>query len=309
MPFTNTIEQPMVSKFIDAVHMRVEAMGNRLSNFVTRQTASPGEIMFFERLAGSEMTQRVGRHGPTPVSSNEWDRRACIPTDWEDGKLVDTVDEARLLINPKGPLSEKLAYSMGRVIDTTIINAALGVSLSGKGGTVPVTLPAGQILRGNATDVTDGNNNSGTNLTMPKLRRARLKFLEIDAVEDTEEIHLAVTASQLMHLLRSTKATSSDFSPVLALYQGKIDSYAGFRFHRTQLLPVIPATSTRTCFAWVQRGLVMCDLMAPNIRVSERNDLRHSWQIYGTLSLGAVRLEEELVVQIDCDETDATAPE
>jgi hypothetical protein len=309
MPFTNTIETAMVNAYSDSIYMRVAKMGNRLRSYVTEVPASSAhEIMYFERLGSTELTPQTGRHGDTPINSIEYDRRAVIPYPWENGLMVDDADKARIAIQPEGALAQRMAEAIARRIDLTIIAAATGPALTGKAAQTPVSMPGSQILRANATDISDGNNDTGTNLTLAKLRRARDKFWANDAIGTDEKVHIAVTGRQLQHLLRSGKVPNTDWSVRKALVDGEINEYMGFVFHRTELLPFVAGT-TRRCFAWTNDAIYLDMLRAPTTRVSEWQTKRYSWHIYSNLDLGAVRMEEEKVVLIDCDESDATAPE
>ncbi len=54
-----------------------------------------------------------------------------------------------------------------------------------------------------------------------------------------------------MNLLRETEVSSYDFNNVKALVEGKIDTFMGFKFIRTQRLPKTEE-GVRSCLAWVK---------------------------------------------------------
>ncbi len=75
----------------------------------------------------------------------------------------------------------------------------------------------------------------------------------------------------------------------------------GFEFIVTNRLS--KASNIRSCFAWAEDGLTLAigkDVMA---RIDERSDKGYATQVYYCMSIGATRMEEEKVVQIDCDES------
>ena len=87
---------------------------------------------------------------------------------------------------------------------------------------------------------------------------------------------------------------------VKALVQGEINTFMGFEFIVTNRLSV--ASNIRSCFAWAEDGLALAvgkDIMA---RIDERSDKGYATQVYYCMSIGSTRMEEEKVVQIDCDE-------
>ena len=55
--------------------------------------------------------------------------------------------------------------------------------------------------------------------------------------------------------------------------------------------------------AWAQEGIVLAvgkDVMA---RIEERADKSYSTQVYYCATFGSTRMQEEMVVSIDCDES------
>ena len=78
--------------------------------------------------------------------------------------------------------------------------------------------------------------------------------------------------------------------------------HVGFKFIVSNRLA--KAGNIRTCFAWAEDGLKLAvgkDVMA---RIEERADKSFSTQVYYCATFGATRMEEEKVVQIDCDESE-----
>jgi len=50
-------------------------------------------------------------------------------------------------------------------------------------------------------------------------------------------------------------------------------------------------------------GIGLAIGMDLDVKISERPDLNHAWQVWAGMSLGAVRVEEVRVVQVDITET------
>jgi hypothetical protein len=96
--------------------------------------------------------------------------------------------------------------------------------------------------------------------------------------------------------------TSADYNTIKALVNGTLDTFMGFKFKIVKRLPL--ASNIRTCVAWVKgairriKGSMMSD-------ISIRKDLSMATQIYSKWNLGATRVYDEGVVQIDCDESAA----
>jgi hypothetical protein len=94
--------------------------------------------------------------------------------------------------------------------------------------------------------------------------------------------------------------TSSDFNTVKALVQGEVNQFMGFNFIVTNRLA--KSGNIRSCFAWAEDGLALAVGRDVNARIDERADKGYATQVYYAMSIGSTRMEEEKVVQIDCDE-------
>jgi hypothetical protein len=110
-----------------------------------------------------------------------------------------------------------------------------------------------------------------------------------------------VTSNQVEALLNDSTLTSADYNTVRALVSGEIDTSVGFKFIRTELLAV--ASSIRTCIAWTKSAIVLGIGQDVTGRIEERADKNYSTQVFMSMDIGATRLEEVGVVDIQCDET------
>ena len=216
-------------------------------------------------------------------------RRMVTMDSYEWADLIDDADKVRMLIDPTSTYARAAAAAMGRAMDDAIIEAATGTAKTGKsGGTSTTMLAAHQIANGSA------------DLTLAKLIEAK-KTLDLASVDPSIPRHIAVGPDQIEALLNSTTVTSSDFNTIKALVQGEINTFLGFQFHVSTRLA--KSGNIRTCFAWAEDGIKLAvgkDVMS---RIDERSDKSYSTQVYYCATFGATRMEEEKVVQIDCDES------
>ena len=111
-------------------------------------------------------------------------------------------------------------------------------------------------------------------------------------------LYCAVSAEELDDLLGTTQVTSSDYNTVKALVQGDIDTFMGFKFLGTERLS--ESSSVRTCPAWAEDGILLGLGQDAEGKIDERPDKNYSTQVYYSMCIGATRMEEVKVVQIDC---------
>lgn len=284
---TSTIEQHFVKQFSANVWMLSQQKNSRLLS-TTRIETLTGEEAYFDRIAKTAAVKRVTRHGDTPLIEVEHSRRRVAPEDYEWATLIDRQDKLKMISDPTSSYSMAAAAAMGRAMDDVVIAAALGVAYAGKSGTTAVSLPAGQQIAASATG-----------LTLAKLLSAREKLDAAEVMD--EERYFLVSAKQMTNLLGTTEITNADYNVVRALVSGSVDSYLGFKFIRTERLPV-NGSGHRQCIAYQKQGLLTGLAQQPVARIEERADKSFSNQVYYSMSLGAVRMEDESVVQIDCTE-------
>jgi hypothetical protein len=276
-----------VQQYSANVQMLSQQMGSRLRDAV-RVENMVGNNAFFDQVGKATAQKRTTRHADTPQIDTPHARRRVSLVDYEYADLIDDQDKVRMLIDPTSAYAQAAAASMGRAMDDEIIASALGNAFTGTTGSTSTALPAGQQIA-----------NGGADMTLDKLREAKKK-LDLADVDPSIPRYIAVGPDQIEALLGSTTVTSSDFNTVKALVQGEIDTFMGFRFIVSNRLS--KSGDIRSCFAWAEDGLALAvgkDIMA---RIDERSDKGYATQVYYCMSIGSTRMEEEKVVQIDCDE-------
>ena len=275
-------------QFSSNVQLLSQQMGSVLRGAVSEESVT-GEKAFFDQIGSTAAVKRTSRHGDTPMVETPHSRRMVTMDSYEWADLIDDADKVRMLIDPTSTYARAAAAAMGRSMDDAIIEAATGTSKTGKSGATSTSmLSAHQIANGSA------------DLTLAKLIQAK-KTLDLASVDPSIPRHIAVGPDQIEALLNSTTVTSSDFNTIKALVQGEINTFLGFTFHVSTRLA--KSGNIRSCFAWAEDGLKMAvgkDVMS---RIDERSDKSYSTQVYYCATFGAPRMEEENVVQIDCDES------
>tara|TARA_R100000315_G_C5230512_1_gene141550 strand:+ start:1 stop:750 length:750 start_codon:yes stop_codon:yes gene_type:complete len=236
---------------------------------------------------------RTSRHADTPQLDTPHARRRLSLADYEYADLIDDEDKVRMLIDPTSSYAQAAAAAMGRAMDDVIITAALGTASSGETGSGSATL--------DATANMVGSSSTNVNLSVSILREAKRK-LDAQDVDPSIPRYIAVGPSQIESLLSETAVTSADFNTVKALVQGEVDTFMGFKFIMTNRLS-IDSNDIRSCFAWAEDGITLGIGKDISARIDERADKGYATQVYYCMSIGAVRMEENKVVKIFCDET------
>lgn len=271
---------------------------SRLKDMVSLHRVS-GKETSFNQMDAIEMSRVTTRAGETRISDINLAKRWLRPLPYDLATLFDEWDGEFLgqIVLPTSDTVQAHGAAYARACDDVLIAAATGSAYTGDAGTTPTALPASQQVAVNYVE-TGSTANSG--LTVGKLRAAAYIFDSADLDPD-EPRFIAVSAKQIQDLLKTTEVTNNDYNSVQALVQGKVDSFMGFKFIRTQRLALASDTSIRTCFAWVKSGLKFTDA-GRSTKMDVIPTRSHALQIRTVASLGATRTEEKKVVELACDE-------
>ena len=317
MAYQNSIDTAYVNQYGKTLDLVAETKGGKF-NGLSLEDQVTGEVAFYDQLdsvyAGAVDTSANSGGMTSPDDTITHLRRRVELANYEVGILLDRFDKVQTLINPESEYVQRQVSALMRKKDIEFISGALGTASTGKAGAGSATLGSGQkILQANA------------GLTIAKIREARaiLQKNGVDLDDPMNEAYLAVTPTQIEDLLGNTEATSADFMNVKALVSGGIDTFYGFKIVVSNLLPFVatdtntanltwsssdvPAVSStddnvRACFAWVKSGIRSAVGMGIETDIAKRADKRFNWYAYSAMRCGAVRMEEEKVVQIQCSE-------
>lgn len=281
-----TIPESYVEQFSANVHMLSEQRMSRLRGSVDIEPTVIGESFSRERMGGIDAPNKITNiHGDTPLNNTPHSRRWGFMADFDVADLIDKQSQIKLLIDPASRYVMRHAGTMGRGVDDTIIDALGGSAAEGKRGLTLVPLPAAQKIASGATG-----------MTIQKLIDTKEK---LDAAEVDEFIlrWFVCSTKQMSDLLGDDKITSNDFNTVKALVRGDVDQFMGFTFIRSERLKV-NGSAERLCYGYASMGVTLGFGAEPSSVAAPRPDKRMSNQIYTFGSWGAVRVEDEMIVEV-----------
>ena len=262
---------------------------SRFESCVTLEPSIVGTSKSINRLGQRTAQRRTSRHSDTPINEQVHSTRYVDLLDWEDGDMIDDQDTIRMLVNPKSDYVAGMVQSLNRAKDDVVIGAFGGNARASTGN---VAFAAGQQIAV-----------GGTGLTRAKIVAARALFRRNECDEEAgEELYLGYHATGLSDLLSDTTLTNSEYNTVLSLQNGTFKQGMLFGFRPVPSERFIKTGSTRVVYAWAKSGVVLG--FGENIvtRVGEDPGKSYNVRPYARMSLGAVRVEEEKVVEISCND-------
>lgn len=292
-----------VQQFKANVMLLTQQMESRLRMHCMEEPVT-GDRVYFEQIAPTIAQLKTVRHGPTPFANTPHARRVAFMSDYNWGDLIDNTDKLKMLIDPTSTYAINAAAALNRSLDNLIITNIFGTAMTGAAGTTPVTFPASQQV---AANYVESGSPATSGLTVGKLRRAKA-ILDANEVPEGEGRTIVVRAQQVQDLLGTTETNSILTNQIRALVDGTLDFFMGFKFVRTELLPVATPGSGGVTSVGVFSKMGVGVAVGEDIitRISERADLNYSTQVYCEQSFGATRVDEKRVVQILCADTTST---
>lgn len=277
-----TIDNAYVETFERNVRHLAQQSITRLRGKVMEVSTS-SEKHNWDRLAAGSATQKTSARTPTPTSDLAWDRRASLAQTFHTGETFEQEDPVQMLIDPNSSITQNQALVMKRTVDDIIIAAATGDALDGDGVAVP--FPASQTI-GDGTGV----------ITLDTILETQEKFLAND-IDNDEPKCMVIGPTQQRRLMQLMEVTSGDFQNQKALATGMLPNWMGFDWIvSTRLLS--PAAGQISCLAFSKKAIGMQVNKDITMRVAERTDLSFAWQVYAHLTMGAVRVEDEHIVEL-----------
>lgn len=321
-----------VKQYNSTLQILTQLKGNKFRGKCREETIV-GEEEYFDQLGSVTAAPRTTQFPDSPESSITHDRRKVIANAYDTGLFIDRIEKVQTLIDPEGDYVSQQNVALNRKRDIEFYKGALGTAATGKtgAGTAPFT---------DCPLIAEG----AVGMTLDKLVGAlyELEKSGVDVTDPMTKPYLVWTPRQKNELLTNTKVTSSDYAAVKALVTGQINTFYGFEFVTSNLVPFantagtgvnlvwnadggtgdgtganagdIPGIETsgddtRMCFAYTRDNVVMATNPDIQTEVEKRSDKSFDWYAYAVARFGAVRMQETNLVGIACSEAgDITTP-
>lgn len=282
--------------------------GGKISPFAMSGKHEGKQASPVDQYAAVEAQKVTTRFEPMPRIDGGVDRPWVFPSDYDLPQLVDTLDKAKVVLDPKSAMVQNAANAMRRARDNELRDAFFADRKTGENG-------SGTTVFGTALTGAGGQNvavatgaAAAVNMNVAKLKEALKTHLANEVDLDFDTLHCAITATENDSLLNEMQIISRDFNgdgnetPILK--EGIVRRFLNINFHiynRLSLGTDDAAGSSRMIPVWAQSGMYIGDFNELMFDIAPRRDIRSlPWQIYVMGSFGATRLEEKKVVRIWC---------
>jgi len=280
---------------------------------------------------GGRPTEITNRAPKSPVSNPSYGNRSVTRKDYHDGHIFDRADLDRMIADPRSEEMDIMMQKFRREEDFLITNKALGVAKGGVAGETDVPFGDG-LTNNNIIPVTLGAESgfATAGFTYEKMTALLEGFLVAKVDIKRMRPTILIGPKQLNDMLQQDKFINKDYINQALVSNGwQIPNYMGCDFIVDNNVPYMAdsttfnidlstdiaddtwvdtdSTDVRACWATVKNSVlfeVKPDIMT---RVSELPEHSFRPYAYAEMGFGAVRLEEEKVFAIPCDQSPAEA--
>lgn len=293
---SDTVDRAFVKQFTNAITIEPQQEEARIWTRCQMKEIQAGEQAYFERIGTVAATRQVGRHAPTRQFNTPHTRRVVDLYTYDHADFIDRADLRRMIVNPQSSYVQTFRYAFNQAKDDEAIAAFLATAKSGKTGT--------------GTEPFDTTNNQIVHGSVGMTTAKVLEANEIlDAAEQRRDMrYMAASARQRRDLLTEEASTATQFAPAasrdfgdsLGLVVGTVSMYGNFEWVPSERLDI--SSTTRSCIAWQKNAMGCAQLMDFFVDIGPRRDLQLTNQIYAEMDIGATRVDETGVVEVQCTE-------
>jgi len=313
---STSITTAFVKQYGSTLDLLSQTMGGKFTGTCLEESIE-GEEKYYDQLGSVIANEVTDRYADSPENDITHARRRVVATSYDVGLMLDKFDKVQMLVNPESEYVQQQVHALNRKKDIEFIKGALGQAQTGKTGSVAANLGAANKVGAAAAT-----------MTLSLLGQIKEKFQSngVDLDDPMNKAYIAISPKVLNDMLQIDKLTSSDFNSIKALVGGDINSFYGFEFIVTNLLPFINSADSvanlswsattdapnavgsgtadlRACIAYVKSGVRQVTNPSIQTEISKRDDKRFNYYAYSCMRTGAVRMEEEKVIQVLCDES------
>jgi len=296
-----TINVPthFVEQFTTNVAHLLQIQGGAMRGLVTEAPYTGDSGVAVDQYGSVEMLEVTSRFAPMGRVDAATDRRWVFPVDYELPQMISTFDKLRMMIDPQSVLAQAAVMASARRFDETIFNAFFADAKTGRSG---ATTTAFDTTNHRVDAAIGAAADSGLNVD--KIIRGRRLLRQANVNLATEKVYMAITGQQEEDLLRQSQVVNTDYftqNTMPVLVDGRIVRFAGINIVVSEM---VPSNATyRLCPMWVASGMHLGVWSDVSARVDERPDISGvPYQLSTTTTIGATRLEEGRVIQIECTE-------
>lgn len=307
-----------VDQFTSGLYHVCQQKDSKFGSAVRTEPVLNAEDKAFDMMGSLSLVEKTGRNPQTPTTDVTTGRRWITTTPYHNAWLYDKDDDLQMILDPTSDIQTAFVRAVNRKKDDIILAAFDATVQSGRRygdstitwasalGTTKYTNTSGG--RTIPWDCAEGNCAAGdTGMTVEKIELIKEYFALNDADDETTPLWCAINPRQATQLFGQMEYTNSDYTEGRPLATGRImKNWHGVNWIISN--KIVSGTSNDVdadsdvyrCPAWLQDGIILGIADAISTKISDRPDLSHAQQVYVHMNMGAMRMDEDRVLFIEC---------
>lgn len=292
--FAGNVEETYIYTYAKNLAFKAQQMNSRLFNSVLSDTSmeAGGKLHKVEQQwFPVSLDERTTRFQDTNLSEMQSENRWYRFKDFNKAIGIDDMDIKRSLQDPQSSATQSLSMAWARKMDETIKNAFFGDAIVGEDGDATKAFDSKNVVASTIGET--------TGLNIEKILAGMEILKASDYLQPGDMVTCPVTAKQWRNLMKEMQYTNIEYSNTKTLPSGILVPYLGVNFVEYQGLDANEAGETLVPL-YVKRAMFIGMPGLKKVRIGERGDKSYAKQIYIEGSVGATRLDENGVVQLQC---------
>lgn len=253
-----------------------------------------------------DMVEKTSQHSQTPNTAVPLAARWTVQSFYEAAHWVDRYDDLRSIIaNIESAYLRRFVQAANRRKDATVLGALGGTAHTGTlTPTADAALPSAQKVAVNDHTFDRDGGTGDVGLTVYKVHNALEIIESAMGSRDGLEIYGAMPAKQKHALMTEIQVSNSQYNSAKPLTTGELNDFFGinWRTYEDSLIET-DGNSDELVYIWVKDAMKLDYTQELFTRITEDHTHSYDSQVYASLGLGAVRIDDEGVVEIACDPT------
>jgi len=311
------LPEGFVDQFSNELYIALQQKETLFEQAIRKEPVLNAEDKSFDILGSLNLTKKESKNPQTPNTNPSLQRRWVTTDPWHQGVLFDRDDDLSRIIDPKGDVQQGLIYAVRRKKDDVILSAFDATVQGGRRygdttfswadakGTTKYTESSGG--RTIPHDCSEGNcSASDTGMTVEKAELI-CEYFAKNEVDESTPIFCAINPRQATNLFGQEEYTRIDYNDNKPLATGRmLKNWHGINWILSNKISkgtsndVDADTNIYKCWAWAQDGIVLGVQSDILTEMSIRDDLSYAQQVYVYINIGAMRMDEDRVLCVEC---------
>lgn len=271
----------------------------------------------FDTIDLMEMQSKEGRNPTTPRNDISTQRRWVFTDPYHNAYQFDKDDDLSHRLDPAGKTVTNLRRGRNRKVDDIIIDAfdatvqagrrnnSTTITWASENGNVKYTgKDTGRTI---AHDTAEGNASAAdTGMTAEKAQLI-IEYFGFNDVDAEIPIFCMISPRQATDLFGQDQYVSADYNDSKPLVSGRyLKKWMDINW--IQSTKVVKGSSNDVdgdvdvfeCWAWAQEGIILGVSDSITVDIHPRYDLSMAQEVYVHMNMGAMRLNEDFIVKVEC---------